>query len=378
MLPIAVNFLHGDHGVSRAFSIDPGDSIKRVKQMIQKCTGFNWEFQTLIFAGDILEDETLVFETAIRQVSTLFGVYKCKWDSLQKELHESKRKLELSEAMAAEENTKRLRAEKQYSWHLASKLNWPSHYSEFHVRALSEECPVFAFFAYLVKKSCCSHRRELGLPDFCPPPELQVRQVDVVSNPRLTKQYLTFLEHLEGLRHETGCGQVAALADMKLPASCICTTTDLNEHFLFHGATLEVVNEICRAGFDPRRGGEGVGHMFGIATYLALNASKADIYTEDLTAKLPRGAERKLIVVRAALGEAHRTVEKTPKAHRPPDDVNGRALDSVWADSRQNGGCVDHVEVMSYDRGQAIPVAIVTYAHSDACSCAECLKRPLQ
>ena len=29
-------------------------------------------------------------------------------------------------------------------------------------------------------------------------------------------------------------------------------------------------------------------------------------------------------------------------------------FDSVWADNRENGGCVDHREVMCYDRGQTL------------------------
>ena len=57
-------------------------------------------------------------------------------------------------------------------------------------------------------------------------------------------------------------------------------TDELNEHFLFHGTTADVLNKICKGGFDPQRGGEeAVGKMFGTATYLAANASKSDIYT---------------------------------------------------------------------------------------------------
>ena len=44
--------------------------------------------------------------------------------------------------------------------------------------------------------------------------------------------------------------------------------------------------------------------MFGIATYFAANSSKSDIYSESFTARLPRRAERKLIVSRLALGSS--------------------------------------------------------------------------
>ena len=44
--------------------------------------------------------------------------------------------------------------------------------------------------------------------------------------------------------------------------------------------------------------------MFGLATYFATNSSKSDIYSESFTARLPRGAERKLVVSRLALGSS--------------------------------------------------------------------------
>ena len=116
--------------------------------------------------------------------------------------------------------------------------------------------------------------------------------------------------------------------------------------------------------------------MFGVATYFAGNASKADIYTEDPTHHLPKQALRKMIVAKAFLGKSHRAAAPMQGAHRPPDGGDGRPLDSAWADVRSNGGAVDHHEVMLYDKGQAYPQFLVTYAHVDGCSCAECCKRP--
>ena len=42
-----------------------------------------------------------------------------------------------------------------------------------------------------------------------------------------------------------------------------------------------------------------------------------------------------------------------PGAARPPDGVDGRPLDSVWADTRENGGAVDHLEVMLHAYAQS-------------------------
>ena len=65
------------------------------------------------------------------------------------------------------------------------------------------------------------------------------------------------------------------------------------------------------------------------------------------------------MVVRVALGEAYRTTRAMPDSRRPPDDDGGIELDSVWADDREHGGCVDHREVIVYSKGQALPVALV-------------------
>ncbi|KAL8437167.1 hypothetical protein ACSSS7_001146 [Eimeria intestinalis] len=52
----------------------------------------------------------------------------------------------------------------------------------------------------------------------------------------------------------------------------------LNEYFLFHGCTEERAALIALSGFDFRRGGENGGKLFGVGTYFAPNASKADVY----------------------------------------------------------------------------------------------------
>ena len=61
-----------------------------------------------------------------------------------------------------------------------------------------------------------------------------------------------------------------------------------------------------KAGFDPRRGGEGAGRLFGLATYFGANASKSDIYSESFTARMSRRADRKLLISRLALGSEER------------------------------------------------------------------------
>jgi hypothetical protein len=50
------------------------------------------------------------------------------------------------------------------------------------------------------------------------------------------------------------------------------------------------------------------------------------------------------------------------EARRPPDDDDdGIELDSVWANDRAHGGCVDHRKFIVYSKGQALSAALLDY-----------------
>lgn len=295
-------------------------------------------------------------------------------DALIAALIEARRR---ESALVAELGRREAEHCRREAWARASPLPpWPSQHSNFEVLSLTEGDAMFGFFAELLCESCVPHRRDLHSREFRPAPQLCVTRVDIVRNPRLAKFYHAKAEELEGLR-SAGCDSILTLTALKIPAQrdVGCAGPDLNEHFLFHGAPTETIGEICQNGFDPRRAGEGSGRLFGMATYLAPNASKSDLYTDASARRLGRRAPRQVVIARALLGASHRTAVPMRDASRPPDGADGRPLDSVWADVRENGGAVDHVEVMVYDKGQAYPQAVVTYVHMESCPCAECEKR---
>jgi len=297
--------------------------------------------------------------------------------SLRRELAECKASKEELRQQLVDMRVARATELKARAWALIAPMPWPSHYTEFRVDRLQDNDPVHILLSMLFCDSCVQHREKLHSGKFSPAPQLLVHSIDVVVNPRLVKQYFTKAEEIEGLRRN-GCSSITPLAHLKVPPrkGSAPLSPDLNEHLVFHGATSDVVKTICRGGFDPRRGGEGVGKMFGVASYFAVNASKSDIYTEDFTQRLPRRAERQIIVARALLGESYRTTNVMKNSTRPPDGDDDLPLDSVWAATRHDGRVVDHHEVMIYDKYQAIPDAVITYTHKQSCECAECAKRP--
>jgi len=196
-------------------------------------------------------------------------------------------------------------------------------------------------------------------------------RVEEIINHRLLGRYFSALEDLEGKRRQPGCTQIRGLLELKVDSDSFAAgATDLNEYFAFHGAPADVVDQICRAGFDPQRGGDNAGCMFGVAAYFAANASKSDIYTGVFPPSTRRTAERQLIIARVAMGASYETRRPLPDSHRAPD-----GYDSVWTPGRPDGGCVDHQEIMIYKEQQALPLLVVTYVHACQDLCAECQKR---
>ncbi|CAE8581314.1 unnamed protein product [Polarella glacialis] len=260
------------------------------------------------------------------------------------------------------------------AWLMIANLPRLSYYLEYCVEDIPSEAPQAQLLSQFVASTTAQHRRQLRSSEFCKEAQLEVLGVRAVCNPRLQKLYMAKLEHLEGKRRQ-GCSPILPFQHLKLPLGT--GEADLNEHLFFHGAPIAVVDKICKAGFNPCRAGEATGAIFGTASYFALNSSKADDYTEDRGQPLPKQAKRTLIIARVLLGESHRATGPKQDARRPPDGADGLELDSVWAEDRVNGGCVDHREVMVYSEAQALPIALVDYMHKDSCCCAGCCKRPL-
>ncbi|CAK0905382.1 unnamed protein product [Prorocentrum cordatum] len=180
--------------------------------------------------------------------------------------------------------------------------------------------------SHIVVSTVARHRADYLSAVYCDPPQLDVIQVRSVVNPRLQKSYLAKLENIEGKRRRQGtCSPIAALSHLKVPVNM--HDFDLNEHFLFHGAVRSTLEQICKGGFNPQRGGEATGKLFGTASYFAANSSKSDDYTEERANPLAKNATRTLIVSRVALGESFRTADPMQGATRPPDNDDGVDFD---------------------------------------------------
>lgn len=246
-------------------------------------------------------------------------------------------------------------------------------YSEYEVNMVPQYSPFAEALSGLMVETVVRHREHYRSYDYRPAPQLEVIVVRSVQNRRLLHMYVAKRDQLQFFRGHN-CGDIPCFSHLKLPVGQ--HDVDLNEHLMFHGALPEALESICQGGFNPRRSGKTTRNLFGLATYFAANSSKADDYTEQRANPLQKGARRTMIIARVALGKAYRTTNPMPDVQRPPNGDDGLEFDSVWADTSANGGCVDHVEAMVYDGGQALPVALIDYQHASSCPCAFCHRRP--
>ena len=148
---------------------------------------------------------------------------------------------------------------------------------------------------------------------------------------------------------------------------------ELNEYLLFHGCSSEAATKIKEQGFDAQREAEG-GAMFGQGTYFAQNASKSDFYA------FPDyfNSERCVLVARVLLGESKVVTTASPAFHqgesrsRAPERENGQPYDSLSAQTRAQGGSVDHMEFVIFKDQMALLQYVIHYRHKRGCTCHTC------
>ena len=258
---------------------------------------------------------------------------------------------------------------------LLSALPTLSRYAKMRLVPLDEGSPRGAAVRRLFLDSITRHR--VHFISHCPSPpcthfapkmKLEVVSVRWLLSRGLLDMYCVKRERIEGLRR-SGCAELPeefARAAVRLQ-SVDAGTPCLNEFLLFHGSDADSIDEVTRGGFDPRRGGESTGRLFGHATYFAPHASKADFYT-------PRdGSEDTLCIVasRVCLGNAFVATHALPDTLRPPEGFDSVVATTRFACSAQRG-CVDLPEAMVYSEGQVLPEYLIEYRHADDCACHRC------
>ena len=201
-------------------------------------------------------------------------------------------------------------------------------------------------------------------PDMTRQGPVRVVRVLAVENRRQRQQYEThFAYQKEGAAEAAGAGRHPPLLTFIQPVGAPPLREEDNEAYLLHGTTEELAKLIAQRGLDPRLANSR--GKYGQGSYLTDQVCKADQYSRRGAAGLP-GAERVVLVCRAAVGWAHcpsgRPEKASPWRVPPENPATGLPFDSVFAQAGvADGGDQVHNEVVAFSVHQAQPQYLVYY-----------------
>ncbi|KAK6976314.1 hypothetical protein BgiMline_022738 [Biomphalaria glabrata] len=147
--------------------------------------------------------------------------------------------------------------------------------------------------------------------------------------------------------------------------------SEVNEHYLFHGAKEDCVDTIVNHGLDPKLANEQA--MFGKGIYTAERSTKSDQYT-DSNPRKRNGQNLTLILARMLLGNVFLCDEKSKfitgnkKLSRPPCmkcyEDKCTCSNQVLFDSVMGNGNWLFREFVVYEASHCYPEYVITYRRS--------------
>lgn len=297
---------------------------------------------------------------------------KCEIDRLQQESAEYKRKERDSEStILCLTNTVEELKESLKNYRRDGLLRYLPDHRTLCVAENQELAPDDFFFQAveeLMLSSVVPHRQTIKSSTWSPCAKLEVLSVELLQNHHLLDKYMAE----RALLHERR-PTVRPLMDVvcrdgdkfviRAISEVAAVDPRLNEALLFHGASSHCIDKIVEEGFDPQRGGDTTGAMYGIGTYFAHNVSKCDFYSTTAGSQV-----KEVLLSRVLLGEtflAERALGQGTK--RAPD-----GYDSIVALTRGEGGAVDHREYVIFNPARAWPMFRVEYRHLHDCQCHHC------
>ena len=80
------------------------------------------------------------------------------------------------------------------------------------------------------------------------------------------------------------------------------------------------------------------------------------------------------MVLRVLLGNSHQQPTQY-SGHRAPERADGELYDSLTALSSEQGGAVDHMEFVIFEKNLALVRYLIHYRHCFSCTCHSCQRR---
>ncbi|CAL1534619.1 unnamed protein product [Lymnaea stagnalis] len=149
--------------------------------------------------------------------------------------------------------------------------------------------------------------------------QLKVRDIKRVENGKLFSQYqeakkMLFLnkwdinppvwpgvENIGRSRENVVTTKLLEELNAQFMTRDLCS--ELNEHYLFHGTTGDVIESLTFNGFDVSKSSRD--NMFGPGIYLTEKSVKADQYADSKNNRKQKGDELKMVLCRVLLGNAY-------------------------------------------------------------------------
>jgi len=250
-------------------------------------------------------------------------------------------------------------------------------YTVYNLKPLAQGSPSYLFLENHIRQNLECHRYSYQDPMICQQPRIIIQGVAEVINKRLSQQYVSAGQDNVRSRMRAASHNHQTMRDLpKELQKFAVPDSDINECLLFHGATTDTCDKITKEGFDPSRGGNKSGKLFGQGTYFTGIFSKADQYTDqDFQQRAQtKTAEREVLVVRVIVGSAFHALLPNPDLTAPPRCglTDAVIYDSVYGECRNMGGSVDFPEVVIFDRTYLYPMYLVRYQHHADCGCQFC------
>jgi len=252
-------------------------------------------------------------------------------------------------------------------------------------RDLAWDEPKYKALTEMFHASMVKHRVSSRSGCWCCAPRVSVTRICELFHADKQQEYEQ-ARRARCARGDNDCTRIHGMTAMKCEVPPYWK--DMNEYLLYHGTSFRKAEGILQTGFDPQRGGDMTGSMFGKGTYFAQNASKSDLYTtckecasDNFKECRHAQGERCILVARVLLGESF--VETAPTVDtkhwiKAPDQPNGTPHDSVTGACRADGGVVDHMEFVVFKESRMHVQFQIFYAHVASCNCSNCIHRRRQ
>eukprot|EP00434_Breviolum_minutum_P026564 symbB.v1.2.023484.t1/scaffold2151.1/size87873/3 len=191
------------------------------------------------------------------------------------------------------------------------------------------------------------------------PERLELRTVEQVFNCGSWGEYAKQRDVVASEVSEKGLAwheelKTDVVTDGEAPTWHLRDETSANEHWLYHGTSLEGETGITEGDFRLNLAGSNAGTLYGNGVYLAEAVSKSDEYTTPHS-----GGLRSILICLSSLGRVNYNDQKRPSGDELADSCKTGGYHSILGDREKIRGT--YREIVLFNENQVYPAYICHY-----------------